>query len=208
MAGADRAQAQHLTFLASVSDAAQRFGLFPLVRGAEARAVDLPRVGQSKRPEQNIVDLAQTPKPGLCRQHTDHDRNQSGSDQGQRLLARADRHDGAIADASDRICLLRKALCQQSAVRRLAGYAGRADAPAVLPRMGRFTACGNVRSTGRRPVLAISVCAFGCDGRRAGRCRVLAASAGALCGAVRRIAQCGGDRGWAQSSARPEGLAA
>jgi type VI secretion system ImpH/TssG family protein len=66
MAGADRAQAQHLTFLASVSDAAKHFGLFPLVRGAEARAIDLPRVGQSKRPEQNIVDLAQTPSLGFA----------------------------------------------------------------------------------------------------------------------------------------------
>jgi type VI secretion system ImpH/TssG family protein len=66
MAGADRAQAQHLTFLASVAKEAKQFGLFPLVRGAEARAPDMPRVGQSKRPEQNIVDLAQAPSMGFA----------------------------------------------------------------------------------------------------------------------------------------------
>jgi type VI secretion system ImpH/TssG family protein len=66
MAGADRAQAQHLTFLANVAKATKRFGLFPLVRGAEARALELPKVGTAKRPEQNIVDLAQTPSLGFA----------------------------------------------------------------------------------------------------------------------------------------------
>jgi hypothetical protein len=54
MAGADRAQAQHLTFLTNAAAQTKFFGLFPLVRGAEARALELPRVGTSKRPEQNI----------------------------------------------------------------------------------------------------------------------------------------------------------
>lgn len=35
--------------------------MFPLVRGAEARAPNLPRVGESKRPSQNVVDLSQVP---------------------------------------------------------------------------------------------------------------------------------------------------
>lgn len=57
MAAEDRAPPQHLTFLAAAKESARESGLFPLVRGAEARAPTLPRVGQSKRPDQNIVDL-------------------------------------------------------------------------------------------------------------------------------------------------------
>jgi type VI secretion system ImpH/TssG family protein len=66
MAGTDRAQTQHLTFLANAAEEAKRYGLFPLVRGAESRAPDLPRVGESKRPEQNVVDLAQAPSMGFA----------------------------------------------------------------------------------------------------------------------------------------------
>jgi type VI secretion system ImpH/TssG family protein len=66
MAGEDRAQTQHLTFLAGVAAQAKQFGLFPIVRGAEARAQGSPRVGRSKRPEQNIVDLAQAPAMGFA----------------------------------------------------------------------------------------------------------------------------------------------
>lgn len=61
MAGADRSQDQHLSFLAQAREEAHKYGLFPLVRGAEARALSLPRVGEAKRPELNIVDLAQEP---------------------------------------------------------------------------------------------------------------------------------------------------
>lgn len=61
MAGADRSKDQHLTFLAAAKDEAHKYGLFPLIRGAEARALSLPRVGEAKRPEHNIVDLAQEP---------------------------------------------------------------------------------------------------------------------------------------------------
>ena len=57
MAAEDRSPPQHLTFLAAAKESAPDCGLFPLVRGAEARASPLPRVGQSKRPEQNVVDL-------------------------------------------------------------------------------------------------------------------------------------------------------
>ncbi|PSJ36934.1 type VI secretion system baseplate subunit TssG [Sphingomonas deserti] len=35
--------------------------MFPAVRGAEARAPELPRVGRARRPSQSIVDLAQVP---------------------------------------------------------------------------------------------------------------------------------------------------
>lgn len=61
MAGADRSKDQHLSFLAQAKEDARKYGLFPLVRGAEARAPSLPRVGEAKRPELNIVDLAQEP---------------------------------------------------------------------------------------------------------------------------------------------------
>lgn len=65
MAAADRSPAQHLTFLASVGEDLSRTGLFPLVRGAEARASGLPRVGKARRPSQNIVDLAHVPSLGF-----------------------------------------------------------------------------------------------------------------------------------------------
>ena len=61
MATADRPAAQHLTFLQSARDGLRRSGMFPVVRGAEARAPALPRVGDAKRPSQNIVDIAQVP---------------------------------------------------------------------------------------------------------------------------------------------------
>lgn len=61
MAATDRAPPQHLSFLADASQDVRRWGMFPLVRGAEARAPNMPRVGQSRRPNQNILDLAQEP---------------------------------------------------------------------------------------------------------------------------------------------------
>lgn len=61
MATADRPAPLHLIFLDAAAPEARRCGLFPIVRGAEARAPDLPRVGTSRRPSQNIVDLAQAP---------------------------------------------------------------------------------------------------------------------------------------------------
>jgi type VI secretion system ImpH/TssG family protein len=66
MAGADRAQAQHLAFLSAVDAESGRYGLFPVVRGAEARARELPRIGDAKRPELNIVDLAQDQHMGFA----------------------------------------------------------------------------------------------------------------------------------------------
>jgi type VI secretion system ImpH/TssG family protein len=61
MARPDRPPDQHLGFIAAIAEEARRFGLFPVVRGAEARALNRPRVGQSRLPSQNIVDLSQTP---------------------------------------------------------------------------------------------------------------------------------------------------
>lgn len=61
MATADRPPPRHLTFLSEAAADVRRSGLFPVVRGAEARAPALPRVGASRRPSQNIVDLAQVP---------------------------------------------------------------------------------------------------------------------------------------------------
>lgn len=65
MAPPDRPPAHHLTFLEGARTTIRRWGLFALVRGAEARAHGLPRVGRSHLPQQNIVDLAQTPVMGF-----------------------------------------------------------------------------------------------------------------------------------------------
>ncbi|HZL00556.1 MAG TPA: type VI secretion system baseplate subunit TssG [Caulobacteraceae bacterium] len=65
MAAEDGAAPKHLTFLRGVARAADRYGLFPVVRGAEARAPSLPRVGHSRSPDQNIVDLNQSPILGF-----------------------------------------------------------------------------------------------------------------------------------------------
>lgn len=61
MAAEDRPPAQHLTFLADAAASARRYGLFPVLRGAEARAADLPRIGRARRPDQSVADLAQVP---------------------------------------------------------------------------------------------------------------------------------------------------
>lgn len=61
MAAEDRPPAQHLSYLQRAGAAVRRFGMFPLVRGAEARAPDLPRVGRARLPAQSAVDLAQVP---------------------------------------------------------------------------------------------------------------------------------------------------
>lgn len=61
MAAADRPPPDHLTFLQRAGAHVRRFGLFPLVRGAEARAPAHPRVGRARLPAQSITDLAQVP---------------------------------------------------------------------------------------------------------------------------------------------------
>ena len=61
MAAEDRSPARHLAFLAAAAGDTRRYGLFPVVRGAEARAGHLPRIGRARRPAQSVVDLAQIP---------------------------------------------------------------------------------------------------------------------------------------------------
>jgi len=61
MAAEDRPPEQHLSFLLAAAATVRRAGLFPVVRGAEARAQHLPRVGTARRPNQSVVDLSQTP---------------------------------------------------------------------------------------------------------------------------------------------------
>lgn len=61
MAAADRPPPQHLSFLQRAGQQVRRFGMFPLVRGAEARAPGMPRVGRARLPAQSVVDLAQVP---------------------------------------------------------------------------------------------------------------------------------------------------
>lgn len=61
MAAPDGPAPQHLSFLQRIAAEADRYGLFPVLRGAEARAPHLPRIGNSRLPSQNIVDLAQVP---------------------------------------------------------------------------------------------------------------------------------------------------
>ena len=59
MAAENRPAPQHLSFLGRAAGEAKRYGLFPLLRGAEARAPGLPRIGASRMPADNIVDLNQ-----------------------------------------------------------------------------------------------------------------------------------------------------
>lgn len=61
MAPANRPPSQHLDFLAAAAKTVRQWGLFPIVRGAEARAGRLPRVGRARMPSQNVVDLVQAP---------------------------------------------------------------------------------------------------------------------------------------------------
>lgn len=66
MAPKNRPPSEHLTFLQRGAETVRRWGLFPLVRGAEARAPQLPAVGRAKIPSQNIIDLAQSPTLGFA----------------------------------------------------------------------------------------------------------------------------------------------
>lgn len=51
----------HLRFLREAKESVKHYGFFALVRGAEARAKGLPRVGRSRQPAQNVVDMAHAP---------------------------------------------------------------------------------------------------------------------------------------------------
>ena len=66
MAGTDRTQALDLIDWAALAGNLRGAGLFAVLRHAESRALKLPRIGKSKRPAQNIVDLAQHPSMGFA----------------------------------------------------------------------------------------------------------------------------------------------
>lgn len=61
MASEGGSTADHLSFLRRWAGEVRRFSVFALLRGAEARAPDLPAIGRSRHPQRNIVDLAHTP---------------------------------------------------------------------------------------------------------------------------------------------------
>jgi type VI secretion system protein ImpH len=61
MADANGPTPDHLTYLRQATPAAKRYTVFSLLRKVEARAALLPRIGRSRTPQQNIVDLAHEP---------------------------------------------------------------------------------------------------------------------------------------------------
>ncbi|WP_298289353.1 type VI secretion system baseplate subunit TssG [Novosphingobium sp.] len=66
MAAPDRTQTHDLIdWSAEIADL-QRSGLFAVLRRAEARAADKPRIGTARQPAQSIVDLAQEPSLGFA----------------------------------------------------------------------------------------------------------------------------------------------
>lgn len=58
MADKNRPTTDHLNYLRGAMENARRFSVFGLLRNAEARAAHLPRIGRSRLPSQNVVDLA------------------------------------------------------------------------------------------------------------------------------------------------------
>jgi type VI secretion system ImpH/TssG family protein len=58
MASTRRPSSDHLNFLRRSVERARRFSIFALLRQAEARAPDLPLIGRSRVPGDNIADLA------------------------------------------------------------------------------------------------------------------------------------------------------
>ena len=65
MAAKARPKTEHLTFLREARANVRRYGFFPLIRGAEARAPNLPRVGMARIPAENITELAHAPAVGF-----------------------------------------------------------------------------------------------------------------------------------------------
>ncbi len=65
MAAADGPAPQHLDYLRDAAGDVKRHGLYGLLRAAESRAHGLPRIGESKLPAQNVVDLSQVPALGF-----------------------------------------------------------------------------------------------------------------------------------------------
>ena len=61
MAAKNRQTASYLAFLKKAAETPRKYNLFALVRGASSRASEKPRVGMSKQPSQDIVNLRQIP---------------------------------------------------------------------------------------------------------------------------------------------------
>lgn len=61
MAATRGSSAQYLNYLRALAPDVKRFGIFAVLRGVEARAAHLPRIGRARRSSQSPVDLAQTP---------------------------------------------------------------------------------------------------------------------------------------------------
>ena len=100
MAPKDRAPPEHLTFLADAAEGVHSSGLFPLLRGAEARAAHLPRVGTSKRPDQNVVDLKHVPSLFFPPRNFGIGKDRRNACENERLLARSNRPDGPAPNPS------------------------------------------------------------------------------------------------------------
>ncbi|HEY7901403.1 MAG TPA: type VI secretion system baseplate subunit TssG [Caulobacteraceae bacterium] len=66
MAAEDGPAPEHLSFLRKIAHEADRYGVFPVLRGAEARAGGRPRIGRSRSPTEDIVELRQTPTLGFA----------------------------------------------------------------------------------------------------------------------------------------------
>ena len=61
MADANGPTPDHLSYLRAAEPNAKRFSIFALLRKVEARAAGYPRIGRSRTPQQDAVDLAHEP---------------------------------------------------------------------------------------------------------------------------------------------------
>jgi len=61
MAAKDRQTSSYVSFVKQAAETPRKFNLFALVRGASARSKNKPRVGASRQPEQDVVNLRQIP---------------------------------------------------------------------------------------------------------------------------------------------------
>lgn len=66
MAREDRTSTDHLSFFARAAEEVHRWEPFALLRGAEARAADKPRIGRSRLPGEDVVEIVQDPAPGFA----------------------------------------------------------------------------------------------------------------------------------------------
>ena len=62
MASTDRRQADYLALLQRIAPDAKRWEPYALLRMVEARAPDMPRIGASRLPAQDLINIAQAPR--------------------------------------------------------------------------------------------------------------------------------------------------